>query len=141
MIELGKKDSHHLESVELVVDALLLHQFLVSALLHSLAFTHHHDAVRVIDGGEAVSDHDAGPALPGLVQGLLHHLLALCVQGRGGLVQQQDLGVPHQCPGYGYALLLPSTQLSALCTHIGVIALEIRYIMVLASEHYTGDWQ
>ena len=65
------------------------------------------DAVGVVDGGETVSDDDTGPALPGLVQSILHYPLTLCVQGRGGLVQEEDFGVPHESSGNGDALLLP----------------------------------
>jgi hypothetical protein len=46
------------------------------------------------DGGEPVCDGDGGAALLGALQSLLHHLLALRVQGRRRLVQQQDGRVP-----------------------------------------------
>lgn len=39
------------------------------------------------------------------------YLLALGVQGRGGLVQQQDLGVTDDRPGDGNALLLATGKL------------------------------
>jgi hypothetical protein len=50
----------------------------------------------VLDGGEAVGDGDGGAAQLSLLQRLLHHLLALCVQGGRGLVQQQDRWIPAQ---------------------------------------------
>lgn len=52
------------------------------------------------------------------------YLLALGVQGRGGLVQQQDLGVTDDCPGDGNALFLASGQLWTLGAHIRVVFLR-----------------
>jgi hypothetical protein len=46
------------------------------------------------DGGEPVGDGDRGAALLCALQRLLHHLLALRVQGGRRLVQQQDRRVP-----------------------------------------------
>ena len=45
------------------------------ALLPDPAVLNHHDQVRVLDGGQAVSDHDAGAAFSGIVQGFLDNLL------------------------------------------------------------------
>lgn len=39
------------------------------------------------------------------------YLLALGVQGRGGLIQQQDLGVTDDRPGDGNALFLAAGEL------------------------------
>ena len=64
----------HLLGDQRVVEALLGQQLLVCALFHHHAGLEHHDAVGVLDGGQPVGHHDAGPALAGLVQGLLDHL-------------------------------------------------------------------
>lgn len=52
------------------------------------------------------------------------YLLALGVQGRGGLVQQQDLGVTDDRPGNGNALLLAAGKLRTLGAHVGVVFLR-----------------
>lgn len=52
------------------------------------------------------------------------YLLALGVQGRGGLVQEQDLGVAYDGPGDGDALLLTARQLGALGADVGVVFLR-----------------
>ena len=99
-------------------------------LLHHLSIFDHRNAVGIINGGQAVGYHDAGATLPGFVQGLLHYLLALCVQGRGGFVQQQDLGVPHQGTGDGNPLLLSTAELCTFCSYVSIVALikrESRY--------------
>ena len=80
-----------------------------------------------LDGGETVSDHDGCPALPGLVQSILHNLLTLCVQGRGGLIQEEDFGVPYQSTGNGNALLLTSRQLTTSLPNMCVITIRKLY--------------
>ena len=63
-------DSDHRE-----IDASLCQQLLVCAVLLDSAILKHHYQVCVLDGGQPVSDHDAGAALSGFVQGFLDHLL------------------------------------------------------------------
>lgn len=46
----------------------------MATALDDAPLLHGVDDVSVLDGGEAVSDDDAGPALPGLVQGRLDDL-------------------------------------------------------------------
>ena len=82
------------------------------------------NAVSTIDGGETVSNHDGGPTLPGFVQSLLNHLLTLRVQGRGSLVEEEDLGVSDERSSDGYPLFLSSTQLCAFCPNISVVTLN-----------------
>ena len=82
------------------------------------------NAVRVVDGGEAVSDDNAGPPLSGFVESLLYNPLTLRVQGRRGLVQEKDFGISEESSGNGHALLLPPTELSAFTPHISVVALQ-----------------
>jgi len=42
----------------------------------------------------------------------------LCVQGTGGLIQEQDLGVLQDGTRNGNALLLPATELQATLAHL-----------------------
>ena len=110
-------------SDQLIVESLVVHELNVSAPLHHPTTFNRRYYVRCLDGGETVSDHDGGPALPGLVQSILHYLLALCVQGRGGLVQEEDFGVPHQSTGDSKALLLPPRQLGTPLSHKSTVAI------------------
>ena len=110
----------------MVVGSTSRHQFRVSARLYHFSIVDDCNTVSIVDGGEAVSNDDAGPALPGFVQSFLYYLLTLCVQGRGGLVQEEDFGVPHQSTGNGNALFLPSRQLGTLTPYIGAVALQER---------------
>ena len=46
----------------------------MGAVLLDPAVLKHHDPVSVLDGGQAVSDHNAGAAFSGFVQGFLDNL-------------------------------------------------------------------
>ena len=114
---------HNLESVKLIVETLLFHQFTMRSRLNDLPTRDHSNAIGFVNGGEAVSNDNACSSLPGLVQGLLHNLLTLSVQGRGGFIQQQDLGISDKSSGNSNALLLPSTELGPFRAYVGVISL------------------
>ena len=116
--------AHHLETIELVVHPSLLEQLGVCSLLNHLAAVDDGDGVGVVDGGETVSYDDTRSSLPGLVQSLLHYLLTLCVQGRGGLVQEEEFGVANECTSDGNSLLLTARQLRSLTAYISLVALR-----------------
>lgn len=125
------------------VDPTLGNQLAVAALLHHLAILDDTDHIRVLDGGQAVGYYDAGPSGTGRVQRLLNQLLALQIQSRGGFIQKQNLGVPHQSPGNGDALFLSAGQLSTPSTHPSIVAIGKGYneavgIGVLGSCNYLG---
>lgn len=58
------------------------------------------------------------------------HLLALRVQGRSGLIEEEDLGVSDDGPGDGDALLLSAGQLGALGANVCVIFLRWERILL-----------
>ena len=66
---------------------------------------------------------DGGAALLRPVQRRLHDALGLCVEGGGGLVQEEDGGVPDERPRDGNPLLLAPRQLGALRPYLGVVGL------------------
>ena len=71
------------------------------------------DLVGVDDGGEAVGDDQRGHAAAEAAQAPLDGLLGGAVQGRGGLVQDQDARALEDGAGEGHALLLAARQLEA----------------------------
>lgn len=109
--------------VELRVDSSLGYELHVVTLLHYLSVLDDADHIRILDGGQAMGNDNASASRAGGVESLLDQLFALQVQGRGGLVQQQDLGIPHQSPGNGNPLLLSPRELSAPGSHPGIIAI------------------
>ena len=67
---------------------------------------------------------DGGAALLRPVQRRLHDALGLCVEGGGGLVQEEHGRVPDERPRDGDPLLLTARQLRTLCPNLGVVALQ-----------------
>lgn len=59
---------------QLVVGSLQGHELVVRSFLNQKAPGHDSDNVRLLNGRQAMGDNDAGPALSGFVQGLLHSL-------------------------------------------------------------------
>src|SRR4029079_10830397 len=78
-----------------------------------VAVFHFGDAVAVVEDAVVVGHHDDGAV--GLHRHLsheLHHCLAgLCVEGAGGLVADDELGIGDQGAGEGDALLLAAGEL------------------------------
>ena len=72
-----------------------------------------------------MGDDNGGPPLHQRLQGVLDGVLGDGVQGGGGLVQDQDLGILEDDPGDGEALLLAAGELEAPVAHHGVQALGL----------------
>mmetsp|Transcript_47370 Transcript_47370/g.88270 ORF Transcript_47370/g.88270 Transcript_47370/m.88270 type:complete len:371 (-) Transcript_47370:394-1506(-) len=70
-----------------------------------------------------------------LVNRRLHNLLALRVQGAGGLVQEQDLGTVDEGARDGDALLLPARETVPAVTHLGVVSLRQLHDEVMGVRH------
>ena len=60
------------------------------ALRDDAAVVHHHDAVRLEHGGQAMRDHQRGAAFHQPLERVLHGALALRVERGRRLVEQQD---------------------------------------------------
>lgn len=62
----------YLHGHQTVVDSLLFHQLPVRPQLHDLTVTETADDVCILDGGEAVGDHDGGATHTDLRSQLIH---------------------------------------------------------------------
>ena len=98
-------------------------ELVVGAGLGDVAALYHHDAVGVSYGGEPVGDDEAGAALEKDIERLLDQQLRTGVDGGGGLVQYQYLGVVQQRPCEGHQLPLAHRQGGAPLVDLGLIAL------------------
>src|SRR5205085_8410849 len=83
----------------------------MGATLHDLAPLHHEDLVRAADRGEAVRDHERGPAAPQRAEPVLDGGLALRIEARGGFVEDEDPGVGEDGAGDRHALALAARDL------------------------------
>ena len=89
----GGRRLHLLHLNQLGVDAALGHQLVVGTLLSHAACVDNHDTVGVVYCAESVGDNYRGATTLQLVEGGLYEQLALGVECRGGLVENQDFGV------------------------------------------------
>ena len=68
----------------------------------------HHDALRLLHGGQPVRDDERGAPLHRGVQPLLHEDFGLRIQRAGGFIEQQQRRVLQYRPRDGDALALPA---------------------------------
>src|SRR3989475_427493 len=92
-------DAFHLERVEPAVDAVERDQLLVATDLRDAPVVDDDDPVGVPHGRQPVRDHEHGPTAHELGQRLLDHELALRVEVRGRLVEDQDRRILEERAG------------------------------------------
>ena len=97
----------------------------MSAGLDDLAAVEDVDDVGLLDGAETVSDGEGGAATRRGVERRLHDLFRLRVKCRGGLVEQQDLGIAQKCACDGDTLLLTAREERAFAAADGVEGLTV----------------
>src|SRR5690349_15749323 len=96
--------------VELAIAAVVRQEVLMGAVLDDRALVQDEDLVGAQDGREAVSDHERGAAPAQGDEALLDRGLALAVQARGGLVEDEDRRLREDRPGDRHALALAARQ-------------------------------
>lgn len=89
-----------LHADEGTVDAIGGHELVVGALLHYSAMVEHYDAVGMADGAEAMGYDDGGATFHKCVEGLLHRLFTLRIEGRSSLVENEYRCVAQHSTGY-----------------------------------------
>ena len=94
----------------------------MGAGLDHLALVEHDDLVRVDDRRQPVRDHERRAAAHQLAERALHGDLALRVERRGRLVEEQDRRVAQDRARDGDALLLTARQAGAPLSRHGVVA-------------------
>ncbi len=116
-----------LKVVQFIINPSFSDQFIMVTNFDSFSTTpNHNNAISIIDGGEAMSNDNAGSSYPGFVKSLLHDLLTLSVKSRSSFIQEKDLRVSNESPSNGNTLFLSTAELSSLGSHIGIVALKQR---------------
>ena len=127
-------------AVKTVINSAQGHELLMGSFFHNAVLSQDQNQIRVPYGSEAVGDGKGSAALRQFLQGALHQLFALVIQGRGGFVQNQNRRVFQENPGDADPLLLPSGKLYAPLSHIGVIAVgQVRDELVGAGKLSGAD--
>ena len=111
--------SFRLGFIDFLVDGGSLHQFFVGAHGGDGAVFHDQDQVRVLNGGDALGDDQLGGAGDLLGEGLADGCVGTGIDGGGGVVQDQDLGLLQQGAGDAKTLLLTAGDIGAALFEIG----------------------
>ena len=96
----------------------------MAAPLDDTALFQHHDAIRIADGGQAVSDNKGGAAIHQAIHAPLHQCLGAGINGGGRLVQDQHRGICHSCPCNSQQLALSLREAGAISGKHGIIAIR-----------------
>lgn len=107
---------------EVRVEAGLLNELLMLALLHDAAMVDDQDLIGVAHGFEAMRDHDDGFIPRQRLDGLLQPVLIFWVHIGCGLVQNDDGCVFQHGPGNGYTLLFAAGKACAALADDRVVA-------------------
>mmetsp|Transcript_52527 Transcript_52527/g.85111 ORF Transcript_52527/g.85111 Transcript_52527/m.85111 type:complete len:402 (-) Transcript_52527:103-1308(-) len=97
----------------------------MGATLDDGTLVNHSDLIGVDDRAQAMrNEHDSATKVDQqLFDGSLHYGLILGIQGRGCLVQKQQLGLPKKASRDSKPLPLPTGQHDAFLTHTSIISL------------------
>ena len=104
----------------------------MSPLLNDPSLVHHHDLIRVPDGGEPVGDGNKRFARRQLPDGGQKQMLVLRVHTGSRLIQNHDGGVLQNGAGNGDPLLLAAGEGGAALSHHRMIAVGQRHDKVVA---------
>ena len=91
--------------------------------LHDFAFVHHTDEVGILDGREAVGNHQRRAVAHEVFERLLHKPFRLGIESRRSLVENQDRRVLQDGPGDAHPLALSARQAAAPVADAGIVSL------------------
>ena len=92
--------------MELLVVSIFLYQLVVGTTLHNPALMQYADFVGMLDGTQSVGDSHGGARLHQFLQGILHQTLALGVECRCRLVENEDRRILQDGTSYADTLTL-----------------------------------
>ena len=95
----------------------------MTALLNDASALEHHDPIGIPYGAEAMRNDEGGSPLHEMIERFLDEMLALGIQGAGGLIEDEESGVLEQGSSNGNALLLSARQSDASFTDRGLVPL------------------
>ena len=106
----------------LEVTIILILQIVEGALLHDNAVFDHSHAIALFNSGQSVGNDDRSAPFHHVKQRSLHLLLGVLVECARCFVQQQNVGLPDDCPRDCNSLLLPAREFAATQTALDLVA-------------------
>ena len=94
--------------MQLAIISILGDKFLVRTTFHNLALVQHANLVGMLDGTQSVSHSHGGASLHQLFESILYQTLALCIECRGSLVEDEDRRILQDGTGDADTLALTS---------------------------------
>ena len=99
------------------IQAGLMNQLLMRALLDDVAILHHQDQIGLRERHHAMADDDGGGIAAMLLEGMADGRVGFGIHGGQGIVEDQDIVALHQGTGNGNALLLAARERYAALAH------------------------
>ena len=106
-----------------VLPVRFLQQVFVASHFHDLTVLHHHNEVRIHNGGKSVGNHKGCATLHHIDHRLLDQGLGQGIQRRRGLIQDQNGRIGQHRSGNGQPLFLPHREFDALISQRRIISL------------------
>ena len=113
-----------LKLIQVIIHALLRHQFFMGTLLNNFTVTDHGNFIRILDGGKAMGHNQGGAPFAEFIQCLLDQDLCGIVQRAGCFIQNQDRRILQENPGNGKALFLPAGETNPPFADIRIISVR-----------------
>ena len=110
----------------------------MSSALDNAPVVDDEDEIGPLDGGEPVCDDDRSPAGAQLLKGLLDLGLGGRVNGRGGLVQEDDLRVSQDDAGDGDSLQLAAREFDPALSDLGRVSVGESHDLVVDGGGLAG---
>ena len=111
-----------LHIVQLLVVAVLLQQCIVGAALNDATLVQHADLVGIANGGEAMGHSHRCACLHQTLQGILHQAFALSIEGRCGLIEDEDGRVLQDGTSNTHTLSLTTRETTASVADVRIVA-------------------
>ena len=96
----------------------------MGSLLGHLSVLNDNQLIGIAEGGESVGDHNGGLSTGENAEGVLNQLFGFGIHGRGGFVQNQDLGITENGAGDGDSLPLSARKILEAKADLGMVAVR-----------------
>ena len=108
--------------IDFAVNAAVLQQLFMGAHSGDAAVIHDKDEVGICDGADALGNDDLGDTGEIAAQGFADPGIGGGVHGRGGIVENQNLGFAENGAGDAKTLLLSAGDIAAALLNVSIIA-------------------